>query len=213
LAAKIVDKEEKKTQIIMSAIQVFSEKGINYTKMQDIAERANIGKGTLYEYFKNKDDLINETFKFFLNFSEEFLKSVSTLKMPPDKKLKEVLLKFSDTVKQEGIEIFNLMFDFWAIGIKSKEYSSEFYKTMTNFYREYRKFFSDIVKEGQRKNIFKKSINFENIGAIITGMLDGLMAQWLLDRDNIDYIEAIKTMADVLIEGLTDKNGGFNDEN
>lgn len=50
--------ENKREQILKAALEVFKEKGYANTSIMDIAKRANMGKGTLYLYFKNKEELL-----------------------------------------------------------------------------------------------------------------------------------------------------------
>ena len=52
---KIVDKKKKREKILETAITVFAKRGIANTKITDIAEAAQVGKGTIYEYFHSKD--------------------------------------------------------------------------------------------------------------------------------------------------------------
>ena len=51
------EKERRRQQIIVAAKRVFSEKGFNRATMEDIAQQAELSPGTLYLYFKNKDEL------------------------------------------------------------------------------------------------------------------------------------------------------------
>ena len=51
------EKERRKQQIIVAAKRVFSEKGFNKSTMEDIASEAELSPGTLYLYFKNKEEL------------------------------------------------------------------------------------------------------------------------------------------------------------
>ena len=51
------EREFKQKEIISAAIEIFAEKGYEYTTLDDIAEAAEFGKGTLYNYFQNKEDL------------------------------------------------------------------------------------------------------------------------------------------------------------
>ena len=50
--------DERKSQIINAAEGVFTKKGFDEARMDDIAEETGLSKGTLYLYFKSKDDLI-----------------------------------------------------------------------------------------------------------------------------------------------------------
>jgi AcrR family transcriptional regulator len=66
---RIVDKKEKAARIGSAAITVFRRLGYHRTRMVDIAEAAGIGKGTLYEYFRNKDEILRFEFeRYFAAF-------------------------------------------------------------------------------------------------------------------------------------------------
>lgn len=54
--------ENKREQILKAAFEVFKEKGYANTSIMDIAKQANIGKGTMYLYFKNKGELLYSVF-------------------------------------------------------------------------------------------------------------------------------------------------------
>ena len=54
---KVREKERRRQQIIVAAKRIFSAKGFNKSTMEDIAEEAEISPGTIYIYFKNKDEL------------------------------------------------------------------------------------------------------------------------------------------------------------
>ena len=53
----MMDKKEKENKLIEKALKLFTEKGVNNTSIQDIADEAGVGKGTFYLYFKDKYDI------------------------------------------------------------------------------------------------------------------------------------------------------------
>jgi AcrR family transcriptional regulator len=57
------NKLDKKTLILETTLELISENGFHGTPISMIAEKAGIGAGTIYRYFENKEDLINELFK------------------------------------------------------------------------------------------------------------------------------------------------------
>ena len=65
---KIVNVEEKKQEIYKSATQVFFEKGYSSTTLGDIAKASGVGRSTIYQYFKNKEEIFHGVSIFF--FSE-----------------------------------------------------------------------------------------------------------------------------------------------
>ena len=61
----------KENGILSAAMEVFLEKGFSETSMQDIATKAGVGKGTIYDYFKSKEELFFQSIKQdILNISE-----------------------------------------------------------------------------------------------------------------------------------------------
>ena len=60
-------REDRKEEILNAALELFARQGVNHTTMQDIALKAGISKGLIYNYFTNKEDLLNELIKSFIN--------------------------------------------------------------------------------------------------------------------------------------------------
>ena len=76
---KTSKKETKVNQIIEAAVHVMSLKGLSHTKMEDIAQEAGIGKGTLYEYFDSKQELFECMIDHYCKEDEYFLKQLTSL--------------------------------------------------------------------------------------------------------------------------------------
>lgn len=66
----------KEIDIIKAALKIFSEKGFYDAKIVDIANEAGIGKGTVYEYFKSKEELFKEIIKYSLNKYKNNLENI-----------------------------------------------------------------------------------------------------------------------------------------
>lgn len=61
------EENTKKTQILEAAVEMFLEKDFYQVKMEEISERAEVGKGTIYEYFANKEELFKESISYWMN--------------------------------------------------------------------------------------------------------------------------------------------------
>ncbi|MBT4033703.1 MAG: TetR/AcrR family transcriptional regulator [Candidatus Marinimicrobia bacterium] len=81
LSRKERDKLRNKEAILKAAVHLFAQKGFAETKLEDVAALAEFGKGTLYNYFENKDDLLLSAFDYavgnMLDFLYDQLSSVS----------------------------------------------------------------------------------------------------------------------------------------
>ncbi len=87
-----VKKYKKRVMIMNAALKVFSSKGYTPTVLDEIAEEAGIAKGTLYLYFKDKEDLFYSTVMYVVEKLEQTIKSEMAREMPPLAALEELAL-------------------------------------------------------------------------------------------------------------------------
>jgi AcrR family transcriptional regulator len=66
VVAKIIDKEQKRYDIARAAMEVFCERGFESASMSRVAGKAGVGKGTIYEYFPSKDELIATSIRLWM---------------------------------------------------------------------------------------------------------------------------------------------------
>lgn len=99
--AKIIDKEEKRCDIALSAIALFCEKGIQQTSIDQIAKSAGVAKGTIYLYFKNKEEIVFTIWDILTQQHEEaFYKRIN-----PNMSEKEKILEYYNFSEcQEGFD-------------------------------------------------------------------------------------------------------------
>lgn len=201
MCARTVNKEEKKGQIVQAAIRIFAKKGFSETTINDIAQAAGIGKGTVYEYFKNKETIFQEAFHYFMGFLDVDLEEILIGPLSAREKLERVLSLFYGLAK-EGGEFVELMFVFWAEGIKDKGGKGILINHMHKFYRSYAEIFTDILLEGMTDGTFRKNINPGNVAALIIASMDGIVFQWVIDKERIDLEEIAKTFTITLMKGI-----------
>lgn len=196
---KIVDKEEKKTQILEASIKVLAEKGWNKTKISDIAEAADIGKGTVYEYFRSKDEVFAASFQYFMlqveNSVAERLSSIDD----PLERLLAYFYSWADIFDSDYMDYLEIVLDFWAEGIRNKEGFSSV--ELMDFYYNNRTVIESLLDECIAQDKIK-SIDTKIVASIIIGSLDGLMIQWIMDRNVFDLKEAVFSTARLIIDGL-----------
>lgn len=205
MAARIVDKKEKREQINRAAIRLFARKGFARTTISDIAEAAGTGKGTIYEYFETKDEIIQDSFKFFIKEMEFDFEHILLSPLPAIEKIRKVFDAFAQTLESpENRQLMELMFEFWAESIKDVEAKNILFKEMNTFYQAYRKLCEDLIRDGIREGSFRKDLDPPTMATIILGMNDGIMVQWLLDK-TIDFSRTMKEMVRMVLEGISKK--------
>ncbi len=109
---KIVDKDEKKRNIAIASIDLFAEHGLK-TSMESIAKAANVGKGTVYLYFKTKEEIIIEIW----NFVDELLDNSRQEKLNEAKSNAEKLLILFDFSELEKNGLAEKLLKIYAINM------------------------------------------------------------------------------------------------
>ena len=103
------EKERRRQQIIVAAKRVFSEKGFNKATMEDIAKEAELSPGTLYLYFKNKEELYASLSLRILQYLHIRVTHVNReMDLPPDKKLKALMEAMYDVYDFDPLIIINM---------------------------------------------------------------------------------------------------------
>ena len=99
--ARVIDKEEKRCDIALSAITLFCEKGIQQTSIDQIAQSDRVAKGTIYLYFKNKEEIVFTIWDILTQQHEE----VFYTRINPNMSAKEKILEYYNFSEcQEGFD-------------------------------------------------------------------------------------------------------------
>ena len=103
------EKERRRQQIMVAAKRVFSDKGFNKATMEDIAQEAELSPGTLYLYFKNKEELYASLSLRILQYLLIRVEHVNEEKdAGPDEKLKSLVDAMYDVYEFDPLIIINM---------------------------------------------------------------------------------------------------------
>jgi len=171
--------EEKKERILLAAEEIFYTKMFSETTISEIAGKAGVADGTIYEYFKNKEDLL---FSNFEKRMKEFIETFDETLRPehPTTKLKNVLghlLTWAQN-NQSWTRIY-----FKDLIPNPRFYRSDKYEYM----RAYDKKLVTIFEEGRQKGIFRKDLKMHFFRAMVFGTRDQICLPWamLQKQDNL----------------------------
>lgn len=201
MTPKITDKQEKRNQIIEAAVKVFARLGFPNTKMLQIAQTAGIGKGTIYEYFRSKEELFIAVINAYMKEMDNQIARRVRKVNDPVEKLKVYFEGWIEITGNEFMEFADIFLDFWAAGLRKSE--GDLGLDLNKMYSNYRVQITEILNDGIRTGKFKP-VNTVIVSSIIIGTLDGLMIQWIMDRNIYQMREAIQQLADIIIDGLTE---------
>ena len=145
--AIIVNKEEKRRNIALSCRELLLVYGIDKLTISQIAETAGVGKGTIYEYFKNKEEIVFEIMTAFITEYEKNLSEIVSEETSSKKKLFHFLyLGFEDEESRRQLTLYR---EFLAISMTSGT------DEMIDFNMQCRRKFSDILGQILKDGIEK----------------------------------------------------------
>ena len=180
-----------------SAIALFVEKGVEQTKIVDISKKAEIGKSTFYEYFKNKADLVCQWLAekmASLQVSEEMLANL------PDQSAKiTVLLRESCNLELASREMMAMFVEFWRLAINERHPQAQ--EMMKSMYAVYSDLLCGWLREGVASGEFVEH-DEEKVAAGLIGGIDGLWLQFLVFGDSYRLYENVETYVTTLLTGL-----------
>ncbi len=201
MAPKVVDKEVKMQSIIEAAIHVFARQGVARTKMSDIAREARVGKGTLYEYFRTRDEVIIRSFQFIIREMELILRQIHSASLSADEKLTRLIAYYLAYFTSEKSDKITVILDLWAEGVGGR--NAELLQTidMKALYAGFRDTLAAIITEGIEQGRFR-NVDAHTYASLMMAQLDGLMLQWALDPDVLHMDVVKKQLTYIFVEAL-----------
>ncbi|MDD4527311.1 MAG: TetR/AcrR family transcriptional regulator [Candidatus Margulisbacteria bacterium] len=194
---KIVNKQEKRSRLVQAAIPVFAKYTFREAKMNDVAISADVGKGTLYEYFESKDELFLEIFKMWFSTLEAQIHDVVNAIDDPGKQLITFYEQYFATIEKYS-DTYYIYFDFWTELVRNPKISSQEIKDV---YQSLRSLVAGILEDGVSLGIFKK-LDPQVKSIQLLSIVDGLLLQWLMDRESFSLKEVGIDSVNVFLESL-----------
>ncbi len=194
--AIIVNKEEKRSNIACSCKEILLEHGIKNLTISQIAKTAGVGKGTIYEYFENKEDIVFEIITMFIVVHEQKLQEITDQNISTKDKLFHFFyLMHEDENSSQQLNIYR---EFLAISMTNGT------NEMVNFNIKCREKFTDILGQIVKEGITKGEIRTEAqelVSALLTfklGLVIEIHTAALDPKDEITrFLDALFTLIEI----------------
>jgi AcrR family transcriptional regulator len=188
--------DERKNQIINAAEGVFTEKGFDAARMDDIADETGLSKGTLYLYFKSKDDLIIAILDRM--FQREF-KQLGNLNLAELSAL-DAIWKITDLLTKDilGLQrLIPIVYQFLALAFRNK-YVQLALKKYINSYVDV---LVPIIQHGIDSGEFRQ-VDVHEVAIAMGAMIEGTLLLWVYDKTLVEPQYHIHSGMALLLEGV-----------
>ena len=187
---------DKYAAILRAAIKVFAGSGFFNSKVADVAREAGVADGTVYLYFKNKDDILVSIFN---NYMEEALaagKASLAKTGDPVEKLRRIVHAHLEGLGRDR----NLAVVFQVELRSSSKFMEQFSATKVT---EYLELIREVVEEGQRSGVFRSALNTKVIAKVLFGALDEMATNWVLSRKRYSLVSTAEPVLDIFLNGIS----------
>jgi len=200
---------DKRAVILDAALKTFVKRGYPETRVSEIASEAKVAEGTLYNYFKNKEDLLLALFDEKWGGIIDDIRTKIIRLDDPNKKLK---IMFSVVVR-----LFRKDRHLAEIFLVDVKQSSIFMKNYpVNRVVEFIDLIEEILEEGKRKGIYRKDLDTHVAKMVIFGAAQGILLSWILSESaaekkklfKFSLYRAAKTLREIFKTGLVGDRKG-----
>lgn len=186
---------DKREAILRAAIKVFARKGYFSSKVSDIAGQAKIADGTVYLYFKSKEEILHSIFNRMMeSFISEGKKEIEGIEKADEKLRRIAELHLERLGADRDLAI---VFQVQLRG--SIKFMREF---SAAGFAEYLDIIRESISEGQKQGIFRKDLNPVVCSKILFGALDEMVTNWILSKKKMELAPAAGEVLDVFFNGV-----------
>lgn len=187
-------KEAKKDLIVEAAIRVFSQKGYHYTKMEEIAIEAGIGKGTIYEYFTSKLLLLQEIMERSFRLYDQTMMAHDVNNLSMEGKIR-MLVAGHFRFCYDNKELTRILL--WDTEIMDAELRDWAFQKRAEKEKHLQAFIEAGISNGEIRPIDAKILT-----VMISGIFGAIWVPVVIEGWDIDAAAAAEKVTDILMRGI-----------
>lgn len=189
-----------KETIIRESTRLFLANGFRGTSVKAITEAAGIGRGTLYWYFKSKDEILITIFKKFESeLLDQLVQAVQHCKGNFVAKYK-TFHKFTTEFARDNRDL-SLAFNTLLNEMSGTHTEAE--RVAKAVYEKFRLILEGLLEDGKRDGSVKKNVDSALYAHIVISSHTGMLVQWLINGESFDVPAFARTYRNFILEGIT----------
>ena len=186
---------DKREAILRAAIKVFARNGYFNSKVADVAKEAGVADGTVYLYFKSKEEILHSIFDRKMEEAiKEGRKQLVEVEDPREKLRRIAYLHLERLGADRNLAV---VFQVELRG--STKFMEEF---SAAGFAEYLNLIRETIEEGQKKNIFRPELNAKVTAKILFGALDEMATNWILSKRRYKLAPMAEPVLDIILKGV-----------
>ena len=190
-----LERPDKRDALLRAAIETFAARGFFNAQVADVAKTAGVAAGTVYLYFRGKDDLLisifEKTMKEAIASGRDSIAAVDG----PLAQLRTIARLHLDRMSRDR----ELAIVFQVELRQSTKFMERF---STTHLREYLGIIRDVIARGQAQGVFRRNVNPTLAAKLLFGMLDEMATNWILSKRKYSLTGEADAIVDLFVGGL-----------
>ncbi|AIZ61082.1 TetR/AcrR family transcriptional regulator [Bacillus safensis] len=188
-------KRPKYMQIIDAAVVVIAENGYHQSQVSKIAKQAGVADGTIYLYFKNKEDILISLFKEKMG---QFIERMETdIQKKPSAKEKLLLLieeHFRMLAQNHHLAL--------VTQLELRQSNLELRQKINEVLKGYLNMLESILTEGKKTGEFRQNLDVRLARQMVFGTIDETATTWVMNDQKYDLPALAENVHDLLLSGI-----------
>jgi TetR/AcrR family fatty acid metabolism transcriptional regulator len=186
---------DKPQQIIEAAVRVFARKGYYNSRVSDIAREAGIAAGTIYLYFKTKDDILVTLFRDKMaQFVSALGKAIAEEPDAVAKLRRLVFLHFQILEQNPALAE--------VVQVELRQGHKFFRGASAHEVASYFALIESVLEEGMAKGRFRRRLPVKVATKSLFGAMDQVATSWVLGKRGYRLVDSAEAVADIFLKGL-----------
>lgn len=185
----------KYKQIIEAAVEVIAENGFHASQVSKIAKKANVADGTIYLYFKNKEDILISVFKEKMGSFVDITRNAIQGQSSASEKLETFIhMHYHQLASNPDLAI--------VTQLELRQSKIELRIEINNILKDYLQIIDDILEQGIQNGEIRDDINPQTMRQMIFGTLDETVTTWVMKLQKYSLTKETGEIHQLLTKGL-----------
>jgi TetR/AcrR family fatty acid metabolism transcriptional regulator len=187
--------QDKRDAILRAAIVTFARHGYFQAQVADIARAAGVAAGTVYLYFKSKDDILVSIFERTMREAIAEARAALAAVADPRERLARIARLHLERLGRDR--------DLAVVFQVELRQSTKFMERFSSSYlRDYINMIRETIVQGQDRGVFRPTINPQAAAKIFVGALDEMATNWILSHRKYPLAADAETVLDIFLNGV-----------
>ena len=189
------DRVDKRELILRAAVRTFADRGFFGAQVADVARAAGVAAGTVYLYFRGKDDLLVSIFERTMREAITEGKAALAGAPSPLERLRRIAHLHLERLGRDRATAVVFQVELR----QSTKFMEQFSSSLL---RDYLGIIRDVIAEGQAAGVFRRTLNPTLAAKVLFGALDEMATNWVLSRRRYALAADADAIVDLFVNGI-----------